>query len=197
MGKPGTNVVSMDGTNWFVRSSGTANNLYTIGFGGGKFMEIDIGNRVFTSSDASNWVQQGVLPILRPAVIAYGNGHFVAGGGLNVMTYSRTGSSWATNAAACQFGDICFGNGTFVGVGSGKAIVQSDPIVWLQSSAPGTVELSGPTAHDYSIQSADGLTTSNNWTTLTNFTLTTNPYVWSDTNTPTASPRFYRVIIQP
>lgn len=192
-GEVGTNIISTDGTNWFARPSGTDEALYTMGFGNGVFLSIDHQLRTFISSDASNWVQRTSVTAMRPPAVAFGNGYFVTGS--YRMEYSRDGNVWAKAPVACSPRGICFGNGTFVAVGVGQTIVQSDPVVWLGSGAPGTVEISGTVGRMYRIESADALMGSQAWVTRTNFTLMTSHHLWSDPEHPAHPQRLYRVVI--
>jgi len=194
-GNPGTNVISMDGTNWFERPSGTDQGIYTIGFGAGVFLCIDTDLSTFISADASNWVQQAPVTVFRPAAVAFGNGCFVTGGS-GGMEYGTLGSAWTLAAAACLPRDICFGDGTFVAVGFQEAIVQSDPVIWLHLTLPGTVEIYGPTGKTYSIESKNGLA-EESWITRTNLVPWESPYVWGDPDIPLPSKRFYRASLQP
>jgi hypothetical protein len=69
--------------------------------------------------------------------------------------------------------DVDFGHDTFVAVASDGltgTIKQSDPLLaWLRSSAPGILELFGPTGKTYNIECTEAQMTGAGWTTLTNF----------------------------
>jgi len=53
--------------------------------------------------------------------------------------------------------------------------------------------INGPLGSNYNVQAASDLAGSN-WTTLTNLTLTTHPYIFIDYNSPTNAQQFYRVV---
>ncbi len=113
------------------------------------------------------------------------------------MDYSRDGRVWTRVPAACLPRDICYGNGTFVAVGYRRAIVQSDPVVFLETVAPGTVNISGPTERTYRIDSRDSARTGDNWLARTNFTMHASPQVWSDPEVSRPAHRFYRAVVSP
>ena len=197
-GHSGSNVISLDGTNWIAQSTDLVYRpaLYAVGFGAGRFMIINNHVQVFSSKDAIHWTQQASLTGYRQPAIAYGSGHFVTGSG-GQMDYSRDGSAWTSAPAACLPRDICYGNGTFVAVGYRKAIVQSDPLVYLETVAPGTLEISGPADRTYRIDSRDWARPGDAWVSRTNFTLHTSPLVWSDPEQYPPPQRFYRAVADP
>jgi hypothetical protein len=194
----GRNLTSPDGTNWTAQSTDLVYSpgLYTVGFGAGRFLIVNTQVEVFSSTDAIHWTQQGNLTGGRQPAIAYGSGHFVTGSG-GQMDYSRDGRVWTSAPAACLPRDICYGNGTFVAVGYRRAIVQSDPVVCLETFASGTVEISGPTERTYRIDSRDSARTGDTWITRSNFTLQTSPQVWSDPDPVPPPQRFYRAVVEP
>jgi hypothetical protein len=194
--RPGTNLLSADGTNWFPQPSGSDTGLYTIGFGKDRFVSIDIRNRTFTSPDGSNWVAAGTVAIVRPSEIAYGNGHFVTVGG-GSLEYSQDGANWNVSPTGDLTGDVAFGNGTFVAVSSSGAIKQSEPVVWLQAAEPGTVDLFGPIGFGCTVEARNALGPDQEWITLTNFTLLSNPHRWTDPERSVFTNRFYRAVLQP
>ena len=104
-------------------------------------------------------------------------------------TVSPTGDLYVT-------WDVAFGNGTFVAVGSGELIKQSDPVVWLQSLKPGFLEISGPPDVGYSVESRGTLMPNDPWVTLTNLTSTTGPLRWKLPAPSGPESRFYRTVIQ-
>ena len=196
-GPPGSNFISPDGTNWIAQATDlSSRGLYAAGFGGGRFLIIDTEVHVFSSHDAVHWTEHGTLTGIRQPAIAYGSGHFVTGSG-GQMNYSRDGRVWTSAPAALGPSDICYGNGTFVAVGYPTAIVQSDPVVWLETVASGTVEVSGPTERTYRIDSRDSASTGDPWVGRTNFTLHASPQVWSDPEQLRPPQRFYRALAEP
>jgi hypothetical protein len=87
----------------------------------------------------------------------------------------------------------CFGNGSFVTVGG--TICQSAPIIVLQAipGLPGAIALSGPTGVTYQIQTLDALGQAN-WQTVSNLTVNTTPYLWTDPDTAGHLQKLYRVL---
>ena len=93
---------------------------------------------------------------------------------------------------------VAFGNGTFVAVGGGGAIVQGVPVVNLGiafADSP-TLTISGPLGA-YRIQTASDPTVTNGWTTAATISVTNNPQVWADTQATNSSQRFYRAVLLP
>jgi hypothetical protein len=135
--------------------------------------------------------------MLRPTAIAYGNGHYVMSGG-GPMEYSATGLHWTVSPTGNLFGmGVAFGNGTFVAVGGSETILQSDPIVWLQSSEAGTLEISGPIGLEFEVQATDSMNPSSVWTTVMNGTLVNSPQSWTDPEWSDHETRLYRVVYEP
>jgi hypothetical protein len=194
----GSNFISLDGTNWIAQSTDLVYRpaLYAVGFGAGRFLIINNHVEVFSSEDAIHWTQQATLTGYRQPAIAYGSGYFVTGSG-GQMDYSRDGSAWTSAPTACLPRDICYGNGTFVAVGYLKAIVQSDPVVCLETVGPGTFEISGPVERTYRIDSRDSARPDDAWVSRTNITLHTSPQVWSDPEPFPPPQRYYRAVADP
>jgi hypothetical protein len=98
-----------------------------------------------------------------------------------------------TNPQTVAYG-TCFGNGSFVTVGG--TICQSAPIIVLQAipGLPGAIALSGPTGVTYQIQTLDALGQAN-WQTVSNLTVNTTPYLWTDPDTAGHLQKLYRVLL--
>jgi hypothetical protein len=192
-GKPGTNVVSTDGTNWFEQAAGTSFGLWTVGFVRGEFFAIDTTGESLTSSNGSQWVHGGSVPVLRPAGVVYANGDFVTAGS-GAAVYSGDGHNWKTAPVSLTPRDMCFGDGTIVVVGYQEVIIQSDPLVWLESEAAGVITVSGPVNRTCSIEAIDAI--GSQWVPLTNFTLTTSPQIWWDLDQTNHLSRLYRAVMQ-
>lgn len=197
-GPPGTNFVSNNGTTWLARTSGTSNNLYTAGFGSGTFMEIDIHNQVLTSLDSSNWTQQSAVTLVRPSQIAYGNGCFVICGGGDTQ-YTEDTVIWKTPASGYLYvgSSAVFAQSTFVMVGGGTKVMQSDPVMMLQAGPGRTLSIDGRPGQMCFIETTDELAPAPVWNSLTSFPLPSSPYVWTDTISPNSPQRFYRAALGP
>jgi hypothetical protein len=187
-----TNYLSADGTNWWAQYAGTTQSLYTVGFAASRFVEIDIMNRVFSSPNATNWTLHGTNPTIRPTRVAFGNGFWILlGGGGTALAYSADLVNWKSIPPAVSGMGLTFGNGTFVVVG--QKIFQSAPVIQLQSLAPGSLLISGPTNMTCELQAADDLGAAGAWQTVTNVVIDANPFLWSDPDTAGHEQRFYRV----
>ncbi len=184
-----SNYLSSDGMNWWWKSAGSANSLYTLSFGNGVFIEEDVRNQVFTSSDATNWTFRGTNAVVRPTDFAFGNGYWVAVDGGSSQAYSADLATWTTIPQSIYGSRVIFGNGAFVAVG--HQIQQSDPVLTLQSAAPGALLLSGPTNLTYEIQAVDN--PNDIWQVITNLTPDLSPFLWNDPDSAKWPQRFYRV----
>ena len=188
----GTNLLSADGISWWSQPAPLTNTLYMIGSGGNLLVAFDIRGFTFTSSDGTNWTFLGTNSLLRPHGLAYGNGFWVAVGGLPAK-YSADLVQWTSvsNSQTMAPG-VCFGNGTFLT--ASQVICQSAPVIQLQtvSGLPGAVEVFGPVGVTYEVQSLDDLTHTN-WQVIADFEATTSPYLWVDPTPADAPQKFYRV----
>lgn len=102
-------------------------------------------SRVFTSTDGLDWAEQvaGDNFIAVPAAVVYGNGTFVAVGGIPVradLLISHDGVTWEQGFPGSQplAGAIAFGAGIFAAVGQwsdGPLIITSDDgVAWTQQT---------------------------------------------------------------
>lgn len=191
----GTNLLSADGVSWWCQPSGMTNSLYMIGSSGTTLVAFDIRNQTFTSGDGTNWTFRGVNSLLRPQGLAYGNGFWAAVSPSFHANYSADLVHWTTvtNAQTVAFG-TCFGNGSFLTVGS--VICQSAPVIVLQAmpGLPGTITLSGPAGVTYQIQTLDALSPTG-WQTVSNLTVTSTPCLWTDPDVAGHPQKFYRVLL--
>ena len=116
-------------------------------------------------------------------------------------------SSDGVNWTAHSFGltNLCtglaFGLNTYVAVGS-AGILQSDPVsdappvpATLGCAGFPTISVSGEVGRYYQIQSAAGLSGTNNFQVMTNLLLTTSPTTWTDLTASNAPCRFYRAAL--
>ena len=156
-------------------------------------MSVDTRRRVFTSSDASNWVQRGSIAFIRPNQITYGNGLFLVNGNYQ-SEYSRDGLSWTAASNTCC-SKSAFGNGFFVTC-DGEGIKKSDPIVTLQMDGPSSLRFLGPTGAVVNVESSS-LAPGDSWQPVTNLLLPTSPYLWNSSAPSNAPQRFYRATFGP
>jgi hypothetical protein len=88
----------------------------------------------------------------------------------------------------------------WAGALSQQEILNASRAFWVDASLIGpyaAINLRGATGHTYRIDYVDALGVSNNWITATNFTMTSSPHVWTDSETPNVSKRFFRVVQLP
>ena len=113
---------SNDTVNWTGISLSRRYELQDIAFGNGVFRAVGKNGSGFViqSQNGSSWTEIGSAggPLYG---IGFGNGEFVWGGN---AIYTDAGSI----AAANRVHDIVFARGTYVAVGSGGLIMQSDPV---------------------------------------------------------------------
>ena len=142
--------------------------------------------------------------------VIYTNGFYVALSGSNIFT-STDLTNWIQRSFPANevLNDIAFGPCNVIAVGdqsqpgskpnwTPKSYV-SDPFVAvsLQSGLPPQLAISGLQSRSYRIDYLDGLQAgANNWQTLTTFSLTNSPLLWSDA-TATNTQRFYRAVLLP
>ncbi len=94
---------------------------------------------------------------------------------------------------------VAFGNGTFVVVGEGGTILQSDPLLALDLVGRPEVRLSvtAPVDRSCRIEYADALAATNVWQTLTTVVLTDPSVTCPDVTAAHAARRFYRAVLVP
>lgn len=187
--------LSADGSNWVERVLPTERGVSAMGYGAGLFVLIDKYKNGFVSRDANEWVAVGVVPVVRAAAVVHGHGYFVTVGA-GSAAYSQDGHGWRTAPVVLTPRDACFGNGTFVAVGFGETIVQSNPVFWLHSKVGGVVEIFGPVGNTFGVEAANSLGAAQEWAILTNLTLLTSPQTWSDPEKASHPNRFYRAFMQ-
>jgi hypothetical protein len=176
-----TNLISVDGINWSLNSTGLTNVLGAVTYGNGLFMAqcgISIsGSYLATSTDGTNWIQYAKP--LPNSWTWFDSSDFdvsLATDGTRLVTVGATG----------------------IGVFNGF-IYTSDVLVGVRmtNNPSPKIALSGLVGRNYQIQSADVLTAgSNNWRTNATLQLTDTPYTWTDA-TATNSVRFYRGVLLP
>ena len=168
---PGTNQISTDGVTWSVLTNNTASTFGRVIYTNGFYVALS-GSNIFTSTDVTNWIQRNFPTNVGLRDIALGPRNFIAVG-------SQTKPGGMPNSTP-------------------KAYV-SDPFVavCLYSGLPPQLAISGLQSRSYRIDYLDGFQSgANNWQTLTTFSLTNSPLLWSDI-TATDSQRFYRAVLLP
>lgn len=79
----------------------------------------------------------------------------------------------------------------FLGQPSGPA----EPTLGIATYAG--VTINGAVGSTYAIEYRNALDVTTNWLPLTNIVLPSTPYLFTDTNSPSAASRFYRAVLQP
>jgi hypothetical protein len=179
---PGTNLLSPNGTTWSAVTNTTATMFGRVIYTNGLYVAIptsalfvneieiqQVNAAIFTSTDATNWAQRNYQGPTNEMLtdIVFGGRNFVAVGFENNLNNSPAGPDIST-------------------------VSISDPIVALALNPgfPPQLEVSGVQNWNYGIQYSAGLNPAN-WQTLTNFTLSNSPLIWTD-GTATNSQRYYR-----
>jgi len=129
----GTNVTaSNDDITWNTRYYGNAK-LSDVAYEKGIY--VAVGDSIVTSSDGIIWTIRN-NPVQSNSYfykIAYGNGIFVAVGGLNIIT-SSDGITWTKRAynSNSDLYTITYGNGLFVAAGNGITVTSTDGIAYIK-----------------------------------------------------------------
>ena len=189
----GTNFLSTDGLNWTRASSGTTQNLYTVGYGRGTFVAVDIQNELLTSRDAITWERQGkLLNISRPSNVAVGSGYLVMVGG-GGRAYSKDGRSWTVVTKRESESAVVYADGRFIACGY-EQVQQSGEILNVEISSSRTLVVSGVPNKRYQIEAANVLQAGNtDWNVRHVFTQGDSEYAWQDTAAGEIGAVFYRV----
>jgi hypothetical protein len=162
VGESGTILTSDDGIVWIRHDVGTTEFLFDVNYGQGTFIAVGATRLVLTSLDGLTWNVRNDGERDWYGIV-YGNGKFVAVGGITVCIYanckdhsvlsvSPDAQTWT--AAGLDVGqylsDVAFGNGIFVAVGAGGTIMTSaDGENW-------TPQVSGSTAFLYNVAFGEG-----------------------------------------
>jgi hypothetical protein len=112
-------ITSPDGVTWAAQDAGTTKALYSIAFGGGKFVAAGNGGTVLTSTNGSSWSPQDSGTQAHLYSIAYDGARFVTTGGGGAILSSSDGTNWTpkNTESITQWRSVGFGNGATVVVG--------------------------------------------------------------------------------
>ncbi len=208
---------SPDGRGWTFRRQVSVEQPSSVVFGNGQFVVSgDFGDsptglrtNLLTSINGVDW-----NPVVGPSYLrglSFDYGVFLASAGVSwlgpvVIVSSFDGVTWRQHEMGSNYSGsegFAFGNGTFIGVGWGQ-IVQSSPLTNGLPSLPAELavntyaglSVTGSVGRVYSIEVSTDLGATNSWQPLTNLTLITNPQLWIDPQSATASRRFYRAVLR-
>lgn len=136
------------GQYWTSRTSGTANNLNGIVFGGTQFVAVGAAGTILTSPTGVTWTSRtsGTAEILR--AIAYDGTTYVAVGDNGAILSSTNGITWTprTSGTANALRGITFAAGQFVVVGaSGTILTSPTGATWTSQTSGVAVTLNGVT----------------------------------------------------
>lgn len=186
--------ISANGVVWTPAPAPSNENLYSVGFGDGRFLVIDTRNRAYLSPVLEFWTPGGTLVGLRPASLACGHGVFVAAGG-GSPEFSVSGTAWTPAGAAgsSTIQGMAFGADTFVAVSFGGTIHQSGPWITAGMSTPGVVRVEGPGGGRYRIEARESFNTAA-WTPVGEVDITTQAAEWVDSEAGNHPTRLYRVV---
>ncbi|MEY2465890.1 MAG: hypothetical protein QOD03_411 [Verrucomicrobiota bacterium] len=164
----GTNLVSTNGLTWSLLTNNTASTFGRVVYVNGFFAALS-GTNVFTSGDGTNWTKR-ILPTASNVTLTG-----IASGDRNLVAVGYTSPSLPLLP---------------------KAYV-SDSYVALRITAESSpqLQISGLQNRSYRIDYLNDFQSSN-WQSLTNFSLTNSPLLWTDV-TATNSQRFYRAVLLP
>lgn len=133
VGYAGVRMVSRDGGKTWgdVKTSGgggdDSNLLRAVSFGNGLF--VAVGSKIWTSADAVNWTERTNPAGQWMGGLEFGNGRFVAAGGVGKSIYSTNGTDWMAGkdrSSTEHVRSVAFGNGTWLGA--------DDAFVWWSTS---------------------------------------------------------------
>ena len=164
----GTNLVSTDGLAWSTLTNGTGNAFQRVIFAGGSYVALSRSG-LFTSRDGTNWVQRSLLPApdVTLTAVAHGRDRLLVVGAVGLLS----------NVSPAAY--------------------VSDPSVALEINRtfPPELKVSGLVGQSYQIDYLDSLV-SNSWRTLTSFSLSNSPSLWTDFDA-TNSAGYYRAVLLP
>jgi hypothetical protein len=169
-----TNLISANGYNWTLKSTGLTNMIGKVTYGHGIFMA-QCGVSFATSMDGTNWFNYA-KPLPNSNTSGFDDSLATDGSRLVAVGAVYTNIPYLYNG-------FIYTSGPLVGVG-------------MTNNPTPNVAISGLVGRKYQIQFSDALGAGNNWRTSAIFQLTNTPYVWTDA-TATNSARFYRGVLLP
>lgn len=148
---------SSDGIHWNLATSYSKDPLSNSGlaltnvcYGDGKYVVAGAGGsgRIFTSTDGTTWeVQNTPSSINYYMSVAYGNGHFIAGGQNGEIITSTDGTNWSVGtkpAGSVSINDMIYDGTNFYAVCSGGQVLSSpDGETWSLQPTGVTSDLYG------------------------------------------------------
>jgi len=160
-----TNLVSFDGLSWSGMVKDVTNMFSRVIYSNGLYVALS-GTSIFTSTNATNWVQRN----FQVPTNTY----------LTGLAFGKSNLVVAAYQASTVYSNVTFVSGTF--------LAQN-----LSAASPPQIKIDGLMGRTYRIDCSTNLQ-STNWQTLTTFSLTNSPCIWTDTNA-TNSQRYYRTVL--
>jgi Divergent InlB B-repeat domain/Right handed beta helix region len=143
-GLGGLLATSPDGLTWTVRTSGTTADLELTAYGLGNWIGGGLNGTLLRSADLSHWEPMNSGGSWELDGAGFANGRLVVVG--EVVLVSTNAQDWMRAAAGPGpiYYDVTFGNGTWVAVGQGGAVLKSTELLapWsltTEVNGPGTV----------------------------------------------------------
>jgi hypothetical protein len=146
----GTIVTSPNGTTWTSRDVGTnADNFYGATYGNDTFVAVGFiyssplsvlppDTSIFYSPNGVEWTSINASLSYVLNAVTYGNGIFVAVGGLGVILTSSDGREWTLRNSGIDsyLYDVTYSNGIFTAVGeAGTILSSSDGVTWISRNS--------------------------------------------------------------
>ena len=222
VGAGGYFYTSSDGSTWTrtIPFLGQNINYSSIVYGNGKFIASYGSSTNLIISNPGSFTTQFQSSGTTAAFgkLAFANGLFLAAAhssslGTNVLLTSTDGANWVQHTF--YYGNTVYGmvfdGRQFVAVGYSyydlnngydiSTVFTSAPLISLGLNFNGSpqLNLSGAVGLSYRIDYLNQLPTNavNAWHPLTNFTMTSSPCIWTDTQTPGIQSRYYRAVLLP
>ena len=159
VGDSGVILTSPDAVVWTKRNSGTGKNLFGVAWGdtgaqGGRFMAVGDSGTILTSRDAVSWVSIAAPVSSDFMTVAYGNGRFVVGGGVDTPVVQGTGDllclsdtvdwSFRRSTGFYLVNRLTYGDSMFVAAGKfGMILTSYDGVTWRARSTTITDDFHG------------------------------------------------------
>ncbi len=110
-------------TNWTAASSGTAQTLWGVCYGGGRFVAVGEGGTILTSPDGSTWTTRTSGTNVWLTSVAYGFAHYIVVGDNGTVLSSQDGITWESanartpSAPAIRLNVVRFDGAEFLAYG--------------------------------------------------------------------------------
>lgn len=136
-GTNGEFAYSLDSVEWLEITPFTKDVITSIAYGGGKFLCIDSGGKIWIAYNTPiEWTQIDVTFGYILESVVYANNRFLIVGASGFVAVSNNGLTWRESkiGEVDKYG-VCYGNGKYVAVGlSGSVFYSFDGLTWTDSS---------------------------------------------------------------